>query len=73
MLQRDQSKDSGFGDQLMEMQQTSWAIDKIRMGSFNIDMCFSYGDDDGEILMSGNSNEDIERGENICYCSNQVG
>ncbi len=24
-------------------------------------------------MVSGNSNEDIERGENICYCSNQVG
>ncbi len=34
----------------MEMQQTSWAIDKIRTGSFKVDMCFSYGDEDGEIL-----------------------
>jgi hypothetical protein len=34
----------------MEMQQTSWEIDKIIMGSFKIDMCFSYGDDNGEIL-----------------------
>ena len=50
ILERDRREDSGFGDQLMEMQQTSWAIDKIRMGSFKIDMCFSYGDDDGEIL-----------------------
>jgi len=50
MLERDRREDSGFGDQLMEMQQTSWAIDKIRLGSFKIDMCFSYGDDDGEIL-----------------------
>jgi hypothetical protein len=50
MLERDQQEDSGFGDQLMEMQQTSWAIDKIRMGLFKIDMCFSYGDDDREIL-----------------------
>ncbi len=50
MLERDQQEDSGFGDQLMEMQQTSWAIDRIRMGPFKIDMCFSYGDDDGEIL-----------------------
>ncbi len=41
---------SGFGDQLMEIQQTSWTIDKIRKGSFKIDMCFSYGDEDGEIL-----------------------
>jgi hypothetical protein len=24
-------------------------------------------------MVSGNSNEDIERGENIFYCSNQVG
>ena len=50
MLERDRREDSGFGDQLMEMQQTSWAIDKIRLGSFKIDMCFSYGDDYGEIL-----------------------
>ncbi len=50
MVERDQREDSGIGDQLMEMQQTSWAIDKIRMGPFKIDMCFSYGDDDGEIL-----------------------
>ena len=35
----------------MEMQQTSWcAIDKIRTGLFTTDMCFSYGDEDGEIL-----------------------
>jgi hypothetical protein len=34
----------------MEMQQTSWEIDKIRMSLFKIDKCFSYGDDDGEIL-----------------------
>ena len=50
MLERDQREDSGFDDQLMEMRQTSWAIDKIGMGSFKIDMCFSYGDDGGDIL-----------------------
>ena len=50
MLERDRMEMSGFGDQLMEMQQTSWAIDKIQKGSFKIDMCFSYGDKDGEIL-----------------------
>jgi hypothetical protein len=50
MLEQDQMEMSGFGDQLMEMQQTSWAIDKIQKGSFKIDMCFSYGDEDGEIL-----------------------
>jgi hypothetical protein len=50
MLEQDQRENSGFGDQLIEMQQTSWAVDKICMGSFKIDMCFSYGDEDGEIL-----------------------
>jgi hypothetical protein len=50
MLEQDQRENSGFGDQLMEMQQTSWAVDKICMGSFEIDMCFSYGDKDNEIL-----------------------
>ena len=34
----------------MGMQQTSWAVDKICTGPFNIDMCFSYGDDDEEVL-----------------------
>ncbi len=41
MLERDRRENSGFGDQLMEMQQTSWAVDKICMGPLNIDMCFS--------------------------------
>ncbi len=50
MLERDRREDSEFGNQLMEMQQTSWAIDKICRGSFKIDMCFSYGDDDGDVL-----------------------
>ncbi len=34
----------------MEMQQTCWAINKIWKGSFKIDMCFTYGDEDKEIL-----------------------
>jgi hypothetical protein len=51
MLEWDQREMSGFGDKLMEMQhQTSWAIDKIWVGSFKIDMCFAYGDEDGEVL-----------------------
>ncbi len=50
ILEQDQREISGFGDQLMEMKQTSWAIDKIWKGSFKIDMCFAYGDEDGEIL-----------------------
>ncbi len=50
MLEQDQRDNSGFCDQLMEMQQTSWAVDKICTGSLKIDLCFSYGDKDGEIL-----------------------
>jgi hypothetical protein len=41
MLEQDRRENSGFRDQLMEMQQTSWAVDKIHIGSFKIDMCFS--------------------------------
>ncbi len=47
MLEQEQRENSGVDDQLMEKQQTSWAVDKICMGSFKIDMCFSYGDKDG--------------------------
>ncbi len=43
---------SGYGGQLMEMQQTRWAVDKIQKESFIFDMCFSYGDKDEEILQS---------------------
>ena len=32
------------------MQQKSWAVNKIWKGSFKIDVCFSYGDEEGEIL-----------------------
>ncbi len=28
----------------------SWAVNKIQKGSFKIDMCFSYSDEDGETL-----------------------
>ncbi len=34
----------------MEMQQTNWATNKICKGSFKIDICFTYGDEDGESL-----------------------
>jgi len=49
-LERDRRENSVFRDQLMKMQQTSWAIDKIHRGSFKIDMCFSYGDDDSDVV-----------------------
>jgi hypothetical protein len=34
------------------MQQRSWAVDKIWEESYRIDKCFSYSDEDGEILQS---------------------
>jgi hypothetical protein len=50
MIERDRLENSGFGDQLTELQQTSWAIEKIRAGSFKLDMCFMYNDDSNDIL-----------------------
>ena len=65
----------GFGDQLMEMQQTSWAIGKIRAGSFQINMCFAYGDEDDNIfaMVSGDCSKDTAREEDFCDCRHQVG
>ena len=53
----------------MEMQQTSWAIDKIRAGSFQINMCFAYGDKDGEVLQWCQGTVL----KIFCDCRNQVG
>jgi hypothetical protein len=33
-------EEDGVGDQLMEMQESSWPVDKILKGGFKIDMCF---------------------------------
>jgi hypothetical protein len=38
MLERDQRENSGFVDQLMEMMQPSWAVNKIWKGLFKIDV-----------------------------------
>ena len=75
MLEQDQRDNSGFGDQPMEMQQTSWAVDKICTGSFKIDMCSSYGDKDSEIfaMVSGDCCQGTERGKQLCDCGNQMG
>ena len=37
----------GKGDQVYEMQETSWPLERILAGSFKIDMCFSCTDDGG--------------------------
>ena len=44
MLERDQLESNGYGDQLMEMQEFSWPLEKIRKGLFKIDMCFKMVD-----------------------------
>ena len=75
MLEQDQRENSGFGDQLMEIQQTSWAVVKICMGSFKIEMCSSYGDEDrGNFAMvSRDCCQGTERGKQLCDCGNQMG
>ena len=45
MIDRDRLGDSGYGDQLMEMQKNSWPLERIRNGTFeSIDMCFEMTD-----------------------------
>ena len=45
MIERDRLEDSGYGYQLMEMQENSWPLERIRNGTFgNIDMCFEMTD-----------------------------
>jgi hypothetical protein len=50
MKKRDALEDGGFGDQLEEMQETSWPLDRIRKGGFKIDMCFSYTEEGQSLL-----------------------
>jgi hypothetical protein len=50
MKDRDRKESEGFGDQLMEMQETSWPLERIRKGYFKIDMCFDYKDN-GESML----------------------
>ena len=47
-MERDRLEESGFGDQLMEMQETSWAIEKNSnwIMIFKLDLCFLYYNDD---------------------------
>ena len=45
MIERDRLDDSGYGDQLMEMQENSWPLERIRNGTFEkIDMYFEMTD-----------------------------
>ena len=51
MVERERLKDSGIGNELMEMQQVLWPVEWLRAKDFVIDMLFEYEDDDGSILM----------------------
>ena len=50
MLERDQLESNGYGDQLMEMQEFSWPLEKLRNTLFKIDMCFEMVDG-GELML----------------------
>ncbi len=40
MKERDRLESNGFGDQLNELQETSWPVEQILKLGFKIDMCF---------------------------------
>ena len=50
MLERNQLESNGYGDQLMEMQEFSWPLEKLRNTLFKIDMCFEMVDG-GELML----------------------
>ena len=50
MKKQDALEDSSFGDQLEEMQETSWSLDRIWKGGFKIDTCFSYTEEGQSLL-----------------------
>jgi hypothetical protein len=51
MVERERLEDNGFGDELMEMQEVLWPIDRLRAKDFAIDMLFEYEDEDGSTLV----------------------
>ncbi len=51
MVEQDRLEDSGIRDELMEMQQALWWVERLRLKDFAIDMLFEYKDDDGSTLM----------------------
>jgi hypothetical protein len=47
LKERDRLEESGFGDQLNEMQESNWPVERILAGGFRIEMCWTYHDDEG--------------------------
>jgi len=50
LRKRDQLEENGFGDQLSEMQQLIWPVEKLRSAGFKIDKLFEYKDGDENVL-----------------------
>jgi hypothetical protein len=51
MVENERLEDSGIGDELMEMQEMLWPIERLRANNFAIDMLFEYEDDNGSTLV----------------------
>ncbi len=51
MKEHDRLESNGFGDQLNELQETSWPVERILKLGFKIDMCFLYRDDEGNEML----------------------
>ena len=51
MVERERLEDSGIGNELMEMQQVLWPVERSRAQDFVIDMLFEHEGDDGSTLM----------------------
>ena len=47
LKERDRLEESGFGDQLNEIQESSWPVEQILACGFRIEMCWTYCDDEG--------------------------
>ena len=47
LKERDRLEESGFGDQLNEIQESIWPVEQILAGCFKIEMCCTYRDDEG--------------------------
>ena len=50
LRERERLEDNGFGDQLMEMQQTLWPVELLRTPRFKINKLFEYKIDDDYAL-----------------------
>ena len=50
MKKRESLQNNGFGDELEQMQQHLWPLEKLRAGKFKIDKLFEYKEEDEYVL-----------------------